>query len=33
MLAEGSYIGVAPDLFGVKAKLDGFEDYRSETSL
>ena len=24
-------MGVALDLFGVKAKLDGFEDYRRET--
>ena len=32
MLAEEGYIGVALDLFGVKAKLDGFEDYRRETS-
>ena len=31
MLAEEGYIGVALDLFGVKAKLDGFEDYRSES--
>ena len=31
MLAEEGYIGVALDLFGVKAKLDGFEDYRRET--
>ena len=31
MLAEEGYIGVALDLFGVKAILDGFEDYRSET--
>ena len=33
MLAEEGYIGVALDLFGVKAKLDGFEDYRRETSF
>ncbi len=32
MLAEEGCIGVALDLFGVKAKLDGFEDYRRETS-
>ena len=32
MLAEEGYIGVTHDLFGVKAKLDGFEDYRKETS-
>ena len=31
MLAEEGYIGVALDLFGVKAKLDVFEDYRRET--
>ena len=33
MLAEEGYIGVALDLFGVEAKLDGFEDYRRETSF
>ena len=33
MIAEGGYIGVALDLFGVKAKLDEFEDYRRETSF
>ena len=33
MLTEESYISVALDLFGVKAKLDGFEDYRRETSF
>ena len=33
MLAEEGYIGVALDLFGVKAKLDGFEDYRWETNF
>jgi len=26
MLAEEGYIGVALDLFGAEAKLDGFED-------
>ena len=31
MLAEEGYIGVALDLFGVKAKSDGFEDHRRET--
>ena len=31
MLTEEGYIPVALDLFGVKAKLDGFEDYRRET--
>ena len=31
MLAEEGYIGVALDLFWVKTKLDGFEDYRRET--
>ena len=31
MLAEEGYMGLALDLFGVKAKLDGFEDYRRET--
>ena len=30
MLAEEGYIGVALDLFWVKAKFDGFEDYRRE---
>ena len=33
MLTEEGYIPVALDLFGVKAKLDGFEDYRRETSF
>ena len=33
MLAEEGYIVVALDLFGDKAKLDGFEDYRRETSF
>ena len=33
MLAEESYIAVALDLFGVKANLDGFEDYRRVTSF
>ena len=33
MLAEEGYIGVALDLFGAKAKLDGFKDYRRETSF
>ena len=33
MLTEEGYIPVALDLFGVKAKLDGFEDYRRETIL
>ena len=28
MLAEQGYISVALDLFGVKAKLDGFKDYK-----
>ena len=31
MLAEEGYIGVALDLFWVKAKLYGFEYYRRET--
>ena len=31
MLAEEGYMSVALVLFWVKAKLDGFEDYRSET--
>ena len=31
MLTEEGYIPVALDLFGVKAKSDGFEDYRRET--
>ena len=31
MLAEEGYIGVALDLFGVKAKLDGFGAYTRET--
>lgn len=33
MLAEEGYVGVALDLFVVKTKLDGFEDYRWETSF
>ena len=33
MLAEEGYIGVALDLFGAEAKLDGFEGYRRETSF
>ena len=33
MLAEEGYIGVALDLFWVKAKLDGFEDYGRETNF
>ena len=33
ILAEDGYIGVAIDLFGAEAKLDGFEDYRRETSF
>ena len=33
MVAEEGYIGVALDLFGIKAKLDGFEDCRRETSF
>ena len=33
MLAQEGYIGVALDLFGVKAKLDGFEDYRMKTII
>ena len=33
MLAEEVYIGEALDLFVVKAKFDGFEDYRRETSF
>ena len=31
MLAEQGYRAVALDLFGVDAKLDGFDDYRRET--
>ena len=31
MLAEKCYIGVALNLFGVKTKLGGFDDYRWET--
>ena len=33
MLAEEGYVGVALDLFGVKTKLEGFEDYKRETNL
>ena len=33
MIAEDGHIGVALDLFWIKAKLDGFEDYRRETSF
>ena len=33
MLAEEGYVGVELDLFGVKTKLEGFEDYRRETSF
>ena len=33
MLAEEDYIGVALDLFGAEAKLDGFEDYKKETNF
>ena len=33
MLAEEGYIGVALDLFGDKAKLDGFEDHKREKSF
>ena len=33
MLAEEGYVGEALDLFGVKTKLEGFEDYRRETSF
>ena len=33
MLAEEGYVGVALDLFWVKTKLEGFEDYRRETSF
>ena len=33
MLADDGYVGVALDLFGVEAKLDGFEDYIRETSF
>ena len=32
-LAEEGYIGVALDLFGAEAILDGIEDYRKETSF
>ena len=31
MLSEKGYRAIAIDLFGVDAKLDGFEDYRRET--
>jgi len=31
MLAEQGYRAVALDLFGINAKLDGFDDYRRET--
>jgi dienelactone hydrolase len=31
MLSEKGYRAVAIDLFGIDAKLDGFEDYRRET--
>ena len=30
MSAEEGYVGVVLDLFGVKTKLKGFEDYRRE---
>ena len=33
MLSEEGYLSVALDLFGIDAKLDGFEDYRRETSF
>ena len=33
MLTEEGYIPVALDLFGVKTKLEGFEDYRRESSF
>ena len=33
MLAEEGYVGVAIDLFGVKTKLERFEDYSRETSF
>ena len=33
MLAEEGYIGVALDLFGAEAELDGFENYRRVTSF
>ena len=33
MLAEEGYVGVALDLFGVNTKLEGFEDYRRESSF
>ena len=33
MLAKEGYVGVALDLFGVKTKLEGFEDYRRQTSF
>ena len=33
MLAEEGYVGLALDLFEVNTKLEGFEDYRRETSF
>ena len=31
MLADLGFTAIALDLFGVDAKLEGFEDYRRET--
>ena len=33
MLAEEGYIGLALDLFGAEAKLDGFEDYKKGNKI